>query len=399
MQIKRELKIGFFIPYFVPAWRFGGPVRGTYEIGKKLAKKGHQVNIYCTDVSNNHKNRIRKKIENIDGINVCYFRNLSNRIASKYKIFLPFELRKHLSNELEKLDIIHLQEIYTIITFWVYNRIKNKRKTFFITTNGVLSPFAQNYFKLFKKILNPFLKKILQGADLVFAQTVREKMDCLKFGLCNVEILNNGIDIQQFQNLPSRSVFRKKYDISESDIIVLFIGRIHQIKGLKYLIEAFSDLKRKMNIKLVIIGPDDNYLNLLLKRIYKLKLNDKIIIIEGLYGQQKIEAYAAADIFCLPSIYDCSPTSLLEACASKLPIITTNTNGLSKIIKEGAGIVVPPCNGEKLRDALLYLINNPDKRKEFGRIGRKKVFKEYNWEKIINSLESYYYKFLESEDN
>ena len=91
MHNKMKLKIGFFIPYFFPAWRFGGPVKSTYELGKRLVQKGHQVNIYCTDVSNNHKKRIEKKKDIIDGMNVFYFKNLSNHIASKYKIFLPFD--------------------------------------------------------------------------------------------------------------------------------------------------------------------------------------------------------------------------------------------------------------------------------------------------------------------
>jgi len=394
-----KLKIGFFIPYFIPAWRFGGSVKGTYEIAKKLVEKGHSVNIYCTDLSNKHKNRNDKRTDNIDGINIFYFRNLSNRLSSKYNIHLPFEMRKILLDELKKLDIIHIQEIYSIMTYWIYKRIKKINKPLFISTRGALSPYPQKSKKFLKKVVNLILKRPLKKADLVFAQTLEEKKDCLDFGLKNVKILNNGIEIQNFKNLPSRSIFRNKYGINDDDLLILFLGRINEIKGLRYLVGSFSYLKNFPKIKLLIIGPDDNYLSKLIELIKKLNLNEKIIIINGLYGQEKIEALSASDIFCLPSIYDCCPNSMLEACAAGLPIITTKTNGLNDITLKGAGICVKSRDSDALKKAILNLTRTKNKMIEMGKIGRSIVEKEYDWNNIIEILEDHYYLSLKSIDN
>lgn len=391
MSNEKKLKIGFFTPYFFPAWRFGGPVRNTYELGKRLVDRGHQVKIYTTDLSNYPNQRIKVRKIFKEGMDIYYFKNLSNRLASYYNIFLPFEMRNYLMSEIQDLDIIHLQDIYTIISFWLYRKVKKLNTPFFITTRGVLSYQSQNKYRFIKKILKKFIINLLKSANAVFVQTENERKDCIKLGLNNIKLLNNGIDVDEFSNLPKKSVFRKKYNFSMDDIIILYLGRINKVKGLKYLVEAFSKLSYKRDLKLVFIGPDDNYFNELVK---KQKLGRNFLYINGLYGDEKIEAYASADIFCLPSIYDCSPNSMLEACAAGLPIITTSTNGLSDLIQNRAGIVIPPRNAVELSNALLLLIENPRLRKTYSIYAREIAIHNYSWKKILDSLESAYFKSL-----
>lgn len=392
-----KLKIGFFIPYFAPAWRFGGELRGTYELGKSLAKLGHQIRIYCTDVSNSKGKRHDESFKIIDGMDVYYFKNLSNQLASKFKIFLPIKMKKFVSQAIQKLDIIHLQNLYSIITFMVYHEVKKKNKPLFISTRGTLSSFSQRSFKTPKKILNIYMRKVLKRADLVFAQTKDEKLDCLKFGLKNVRVISNGIEKKIFENLPSGIKFREKYNINHDELIILYLGRISRVKGIEYLIKSFSNLKNKKsyNIKLVVIGPDDNYLKNLKGLMDKSDCKKDIIFINGLYGKEKIEALSSADIFCLPSLYDCCPNSLLEACASGLPVITTDRNGLSDLIKEDLGLVVPAGNTAQLEAALQFLIENPKIRKKYGNLARKKIMNEYSWKRVSQKLEKYYLKSYE----
>ncbi|MHA1232217.1 MAG: glycosyltransferase family 4 protein [Candidatus Helarchaeota archaeon] len=393
MTNEKKLKIGFVIPYFVPAFRFGGPVRGTYEIGKRLAKKGHIIKIFCTDVSNNPKLRVKHKNKIIDGMHVYYFKNISNCLASKYKIFLPINFINQIRLEIQDLDIIHFQDLYNIMTLSIYYIVKKKKIPIFISTRGVFSDFAQKNRKYIKFFLNRIFFKILKKVDLIFAQTIKEKEDCLKFGLLHTKILENGINPFNFNiNIPSN--FRKKYNFNDDDIIVLYLGRIHKIKGLEYLIKSIAKLRNFEKLKLVLIGPDDNYWSKLKNLIKKLKIEQKVLYINGLYGKDKFEAYTSSNIFCLPSLYDCSPNSMLEACASGLPIITTKNNGLSYILKKGGGIIIPPKNVTKLTEALIYFINNPDKIKENGQFIKKKVLKEFNWDTITDRLEQYYYNIL-----
>nr|MBC8275639.1 glycosyltransferase [Chloroflexota bacterium] len=98
---------------FVPS-NFGG-VRLFYNLSKRLAEKGHKVTVYTTDMdigpsglSNTHGTN------NVDGITVRYFRNPSNVLASKYRLFLPLGMVLAAKKEISSFDIIHLHNLRTL---------------------------------------------------------------------------------------------------------------------------------------------------------------------------------------------------------------------------------------------------------------------------------------------
>jgi len=386
-----KLKILFLIPYFIPAYRFGGPIRGTYETGLRLVKKGHEVTVYTTDAWE-PKKRIDKKEDIINGMHIKYFPNINNLLASKYKIFSPVGMYSQVKKKINNFDIIHIQEYYTIITFIGGKLSKKYNKKYLVSIRGALSDVPMQSKNNLKKIFNFFLKKFLFSADAITVQTENERKDCRKHNLKNLRIIRNGIDTEMFKKIPPRSIFRKKYEIKPDENVLLFVGRINKIKGLKYLIEALSRLKDR-KIRLFIIGPDDNYLGELKTYIDKFNLNN-INIIKGLYGAEKLEALAGSDIFVLPSIYDCSPNSMLEACASGLPIITTTENGLHKIISDGAGILINSKDSKALSSAIIKLITDPQLMKKMGAKGSKIVFDKYSWNKVTDELEKLYFKML-----
>ena len=208
-------------------------------------------------------------------------------------------------------------------------------------------------------------------------------------------IVRNGIDLEKYKHLPDKEIFRNKFGIEENEVVILYLGRINEIKGIKYLIEAISDIK-DLPLKLIIIGEDDRYyLSTLLNIINKKNIQGKIILINGLYGKEKIEAYAAADIFCLPSLYDCAPNSMLEACACGLPIVTTYNNGLCHIVGDGAGILVHSKNSEEIKAALINIIKNPEMRMVMGQYAKKHIFSDYSWDIITNDLEKIYHEITQ----
>ncbi|MEJ2249399.1 MAG: glycosyltransferase [Candidatus Lokiarchaeota archaeon] len=393
--MERHLKIGYFTPFFAPAWRFGGILRTSYELGKRLTKRGHQVNIYTTDVSNDPKQRLNKHRAKIDGMNVFYFKNFSNWFASKHKVFIPINIRSKLREEIEELDIVHLHDLYTILTYWLYRRVKNTKKPFLVSTEGILSPVSQNRFKVIKLAINStLLLKVLNRANYIFAQNEGERRNLQTYGLSNVQILFNGIDSKQYKTLPPKNIFREKYNFSEDDIIVLYLGRLNEIKGLNYLIRAFSMIEKNKKLKLVLVGPDDNYLNYLISLILKYNLKNRVKIINGLYGQEKLEAYSGADIFCLPSIYDCCPNSMIEALAAGLPVVTTSNNNLCNIIEDSCGEVIEPKNPVEIKESILRIVKNLDTIRISTNKHKNEVLNSFDWDNIVNSLENYYYKSL-----
>ena len=82
------MKILQVIPYFVPAWDFGGPLPVCYELSKQFVKRGHEVAVWTTDALN-ARSRIAQPEETIDGIQVRRFKNVSNSFAYRHNISSP----------------------------------------------------------------------------------------------------------------------------------------------------------------------------------------------------------------------------------------------------------------------------------------------------------------------
>lgn len=97
-----------------------------------------------------------------------------------------------------------------------------------------------------------------------------------------ITVIPNGIDLSEYEDLPPRGKFRAKYGISEDRKIILYLGRIHKIKGIDFLIEAYANLvKNKFNDALLVIaGPDDGCLRKLQALIKALRIEDNVLVLE-----------------------------------------------------------------------------------------------------------------------
>jgi glycosyltransferase involved in cell wall biosynthesis len=194
--------------------------------------------------------------------------------------------------------------------------------------------------------------------------------------------------------LPQKGEFRRKYGLDDNERVILYLGRIHKIKGLDLLARAFADLSKSLNdIKLVIVGPDGGYLPSLKKLVGELKIRNKVLFTGALYGQDKLEAYTDADIYVLPSFYETFPNTVLEACACGTPVVLTDRCGIADVINGRAGLVVSYDAGQ-LQQALLHILGDDELRRKFGEKGKLLVREKFNWEKIAEQVESVYLSCL-----
>ena len=210
-----------------------------------------------------------------------------------------------------------------------------------------------------------------------------------------IEIVPNGIYLSEYEKLPDKGIFRNKYGIKSNEKIVLFLARIHKIKGVDLLVEAFSDLMSKMEgITLVIAGPDGGFLSTLKEQIENLKIGERILFTGPLYGMDKLEAYVDADVYILPSVYETFPMTVLEACACGTPMIITDRCGIADIVDGNIGYVVE-YDKFQLAEAIIKILKDEVLRKRFGENGRSVMINKFDWTKIINNLEEIYYNIIQ----
>ena len=381
------------VPSFAPCFSHGGVVNASYQIAKKQVEKGHEVTVYTTDSCNK-----RLKFENnynvdVDGIKVFYFKNMSNTIKNKLTIDTPIRFPNYIKKTIEKFDIIHIHEHRHSLAIATHRYAKKNNIPYVLQAHGSVLPFFQKeqLKELFDKLWG---FDILHDATKVFALSDVEKEQYLKMGIKkeNIEIVPLGINLDEYKNLPDKGKFKSKQNIDENNKLILFLGRIHEIKGLDLLIKSFSAVSNE-NVKLAIVGGDYGFKEELEKLILKNNLNDKVLFPGVLTGQDKIEALVDCDIFVMPSRYESFTTSGLEAMACFKPLILTKNNHIQSWVKNNVGLVCE-FDEKDLSNCIKTLLNNQDLCNDFGNAGRKLIENKYDWNKVEKQIETIYDKCI-----
>ena len=190
---------------------------------------------------------------------------------------------------------------------------------------------------------------------------------------CNLpvkaHVLKNAIDVERFSRTVSeeqkRSI-RKKLGLSEKDFVILYVGRIMEIKGVLELMQAVTSLKNQ-HIKLLIIG-SSNFgkwaFSSYERKVKKLtKENKERIIFTGYVDNSEVYQYASvADVQCVPTLVEeAAGLVLLEAMAERLPTIVTNSGGMIEYADKDATLIVERENLiTNLKKAICYMKKHPE---------------------------------------
>ena len=398
------MKILHVAHFFYPCLSAGGVVNASYQIASKQSRD-NEVKVFSSDSC---KERLKfpngRYDVDVNGIKVDYFKNLSNRFKLATMLDTPLAAPFKIRNDIRNYDIIHIHEHRQTLAIFVSCYASKNNIPYIVQAHGSVLPFFQkeSLKNLFDKV---FGFRILHNAACVFALTEVEKEQYLKMGVDEdkIEIVPLGINLEEYQNLPSFGMFRSKFNIGYDDKLILFVGRLHEIKGLDLLIEAFNDLINKhdnlgdlddsRSIKLAIVGPDDGYLSKLEEKIKEYSLEENVIITGPLYKEEKQEALVDCDLFVMPSKYESFTTSGLEAMACSKPLVLTKNNHIHDWVDGNVGIA---CDDDKvsLREAILKILSDEDLALTFGENGKKLIQEKYNWDMINDQILDIYKKFL-----
>ena len=391
------MKILHVIDYF--AWPHGGPVRSVYDRANSLAARGHEVTIYTTDMGPVHRLDDHDKIRSDRNVDIRYFRCLNNWTANKFRFMFSREMQSAFKGETGNFDIIHTHETRGFPNLCVWHYARKNSVPYVLEARGTLPtalPQQRKMYVLAKYLSDRIIyHKVIKNASKVIALTQSESLAYEKLGVekRNIEVIPNAIDRAYFEKLPARGQFRQRHGIKNEEKIILFLGRIHETKGLELLLRAFNGLDKEVNdVRLVIAGPDGGYLARLRENIRYLGLADHVLLTGPLYDNAKLEAFVDADVFVHPSSYEVFGLSPLEACACGTPTIVTNRCGVAEWIKEVADVV--DYDAEQLQSAMRVIVTSGHLRGEMGRKSLTMVREQFNTERIADNLEKLYHTAL-----
>ena len=223
--------------------------------------------------------------------------------------------------------------------------------------------------------------------------------------VCNVpvkpHVLKNAIDIKKFNkpvSVDEKNKVRKRLGLSEDDFVILFVGRIIQVKGILELMHAITGINNE-KVKLLVVGSANfgkwefsPYANKV-KKFYQ-KHQDQIIF-TGYVDNSEVYQYASvADIQCVPSLWEeAAGLVVLEAMSEGLPLIITRSGGMIEYVDESTSLIIDRNNiAEQLKESILYMKDHPEIRKQMSENAKKRSI-QYdepmyyrNFVKVINEI-------------
>lgn len=247
--------------------------------------------------------------------------------------------------------------------------------------------------------LNKFIAtRLLYKADLILPTTKWFKEHLVEQGVPESKLMPypNGVDIESFLN-KDRAVAREKYHLNNSKVII-YIGTLGKARCMSVLIQALSKVKKqKEQSKLLMVGEGSDKENL--KRLAtELGIGDEVIF-TGQVPQSEVPNFiAAADIGVslvpLFSFYKMSsPIKLFEYMAMAKPVVANEEIPEHKeVLEQSGGGILVPFTAEAFADAIIKLLDNPDKAAEMGRRGREWVVKNRSYEILARQVEERFLK-------
>ena len=239
-------------------------------------------------------------------------------------------------------------------------------------------------------------RRVLDDADAILCVGQNEQQEVqARFPHKRVEWLPNGVDIDCFSNGNGQR-FRSKHGIPQESKMLLCVSRIDYQKNQLALVEMMRSLMtRHHDTHLVLIGPVtiESYHMKIVECIERLGLSNQVTLLPGLPtgSAELVDAYHAADVFCLPSRHEPFGIVVLEAWAAGLPVVASDIGGIPTFTKDGEDVLhIDPEDSATIVTAVDALLSNKQLRTKLTENGLKKARNRFDWSRISERLASIY---------
>ncbi len=385
------MRIIFFAPNYLPATRYGGPIRSSHGLAKALVELGHEVQVFTTNVDGPGLLDVPldRPVER-DGVAVRYF-----PIAAPRRIYRSPAMTAELRVAIPEADVVHLNGMF----LWpgpAAARIAARAGVpVIVSPRGMLMPdMIGGRSTLVKKAwIAAFERRNLREAAVIHATSDEEARGLRESGLdlAPVAVIGNGVDLPD--HLPDEVAIESLWHGIPKGKRVAFLGRLDWTKGVDLAIEA---VQRAGGASLLFGGPDQIGLRATLEpRMVRDDGTSVGRFLGAVEGERKWALLTGADVLLAPSVKESFGLSAAEALAVGTPVICSNGVGLSPVI---AGID-PECvvarDAESLGSALKSLLSDEDRRNRIGKAARAVMASGFTWTAIAREMESVYRNAIE----
>lgn len=365
-QIMKK-RVLFIAPSIYPQ-RIGGIEIFNYYMVQELGKD------YDVSILNVDKNSNKVKLKNV--------RRKTIRNTSQF--FQLLQIVYYLIKERNNYDLVWTSfsstAWYYIIIYPLINIIFSKSYLIVIHGGGLM-PWKWKFpYKLYFS-----RAKAIVGVSISICNEYKKRT--------GIEIINLPPLIPFVNTNVSKTDLRKKYNLNESDRVFLFVGALKNLKRPEVILESFNELGKdylqKHRVRMIFLG--DGPLKSELTNFCRKKSLERFFIFKGNVPREKInEYYKLSDYYIIPSNFEGTPISMLEAMNNQLPIIASNVRGINNIITDDIGILFNNNDTKSLSMAINKLLTN----KEYGEVIAKESTRYFNANFSYKNLVDNYKKLI-----
>ena len=236
---------------------------------------------------------------------------------------------------------------------------------------------------------------VLKFAATVFTVSREIKDDLLRKGFQEnkIHVIHNGIAVSQFGDASARKNLRYSWNVSEQDALLAIVGRLAPEKGHEILFKTLKKvIQEHPSVKCLVVG-DGPLKSKLEAMVLDFGLSGHIIF-TGIRKDMP-GVYCACDMMVNTSLIEGLPMTILEAMASRLPIIATKVGAVPQVIKnEKNGILLEPGNPDALFRAIISLANDSSKRQALAQVAYKDVREHFSDRRMSEEYKNFYQKLL-----
>jgi glycosyltransferase involved in cell wall biosynthesis len=376
------MRILFVTASYPPFLDFGGPPRTVDALAREFAKTGNAVRVLTI----NHHLRRPGFSRLLDGVRVQY---LPSIVRYRSSGTIAPDVLTAASRLVTGTDVVHIFGLYDLLGPVAAFAARKKGVPYVVEPMGMYRPILRSLRK--KRMYHALLgRKLLSGAARLVATSSFERDELISGGLPPEKVVErpNGLDLSEFATSPERGRLRSRLGIAPDVPLVLFLSRLTPKKNPEMVIDVLVD-RPDRRAHAVFAGPDEDGTRARLERLSTERGVAKRVAFTGpLHGRQKLEAFADADVFVLPSQSENFGNVVLEALASGLTVVVSDRCGVASLIGPEVGYVVPPSAPEFV-EAVGKVLDDGSVRERAPGEGRA-IAERFSWERVAAQMAEIY---------
>lgn len=318
-----------------------------------------------------------------DGVRIVRFAPSGPRV-----LFFSWDMHRRLPELVRRADLVHVHSQWTFPVWHGCRTTITDGKPLVMSPQGSLDPLRLAHSAWKKRLAGFFDRPFLRHASVIHATSLAERRWIEQYvgGSPRIEVIPNGVEMPELRTL-ARPAHRTR--------TVLYLGRLHPLKGLDLLLDAWQMASQSLGLgdtwNLVIAGPDEQGTRKKLEQQARQLGLTNLRFIGPLYGDEKVKAIADADLYVLPSRSENFGIVVAEALAASVPVVTTKGTPWQEI--DGSCGWWVDVAAEPLAKAIGQAMRLGDEEREaMGTRGRALVEAKYQWMSVGRAMVEKYLK-------